>query len=85
MANSVDPDQTAPERAVWSASALVGLDIIVQDIGVKNFRMFTVLTFKVPITTTPDYILIYFLARLDEVLPPVLVALAKTLMLKFFM
>ena len=32
MANSVDPDQTAPEGAVWSGSALFAYSILMCEI-----------------------------------------------------
>ena len=44
IANSVDPDQTAPSGAVWSGSALFALYHFVRNFGVRNFRTFTVPT-----------------------------------------
>ena len=38
MANSVDPDQTAPQGAVWSGSALFA-----QALSVQKFTIITVL------------------------------------------
>ena len=45
MANSVDPDQTAPAGAVRSGSATVCICHFVRYFGVQDFRIFTVLAF----------------------------------------
>ena len=42
MANSEDPDQTAPSGAVWSGSALFAYGILSETLSVQNFRTFTV-------------------------------------------
>ena len=43
LANSVDPDQTAPSRAVRSGSALFAYKChFVGNFGVQNFRPYTV-------------------------------------------
>ena len=41
-ANSVDPDQTAPQGAVWSGSTLFAICHFVRNLGVQNFRTFTI-------------------------------------------
>ena len=42
MANSVDPDQTAPSGWVWSGSALFAYAILSENFGVQNLRTFTI-------------------------------------------
>ena len=42
---SVDPDQTAPLRAVWSGSALFVICHFVRNFGVRKFRTFIVPVF----------------------------------------
>ena len=41
IANSVDPDQTAPSGAVWSWSALFACAIL-SNLDVQSFRTFTI-------------------------------------------
>ena len=47
MANSEDPDQTAP-----SGSARFAYGILSDTLGVRNFRTFTVLSNFIPLTST---------------------------------
>ena len=42
MANSVDPDQTAPSGAVLSMSTQFACAIFVRSFGVQTFRKFTI-------------------------------------------
>ena len=47
MAGSIDPDQTTPEGAVWSGSAMFAYVNFVKNLGVQNFRSFTIIS-KIP-------------------------------------
>ena len=49
MANSVDPDQTAPSGAVWSGSALFAYVILSETFRI--FRTFTVVWIFIEILT----------------------------------
>ena len=60
MANSVDPDQTAPEGAVCSGSALFAYNFVRR--FVQNFRAFTVL-----IAPNKKGIQIYFLFHHENI------------------
>ena len=42
MANSVDPDQTAPLGAVWSGSALFAQAYLSENLGSLRYHFFTV-------------------------------------------
>ena len=41
MANSVDPDQTAPLRAVWSGSALFAQAYLSENLGSLRYELYT--------------------------------------------
>ena len=40
MANSVDPDQTAPLGAVWSGSALFAQTCLSENLGTLPYKLF---------------------------------------------
>ena len=50
MANSVDPDQTAPLGAVWSGSALFAQAYLSEDLGSLRYEFFFVLNTEIKLS-----------------------------------
>ena len=50
MANSVDPDQTAPLGAVWSGSALFAQAYLSEDLGSLRYEFFFVLNAEIKLS-----------------------------------